>query len=143
MKQINEIWKDVVGFENLYQVSNFGRVKRKKGETIYKDGRIAHFSETVLKQAVCKKGYLMVYLSKNSIKKTKQVHRIVAEAFIENPQMKETVNHKDCNKTNNCVYNLEWMTNHENINHSIENGRYKYREEKRILTGRKIKNQYS
>ena len=143
MKQINEIWKDVVGFENLYQVSNLGRVKRKKGETIYKDGRIAHFSETVLKPTIFKKGYLMVYLSKNSIKKTKQVHRIAAEAFIPNPDRKETVNHKDCNKLNNNVSNLEWMTNLENIQHSIENGRYKYREEKRIIDGRKIKNQYS
>ena len=143
MNTENEIWKDVVGFENLYQVSNFGRVKRKKGETIYKDGRIAHFSETVLKPTIFKKGYLMVYLSKNSIKKTKQVHRIVAEAFIANPENKETINHIDCNKLNNNVSNLEWMTNLENIQHSIENGRYKYREEKRIIDGRKIKNQYS
>ena len=138
-----EIWKYVKGFEGLYEVSNFGRVRRIAGETIYKDGRVAHFRQTILKPSIFKKGYLMVYLSKNSIKKTKQVHRIVADAFIPNPENKETVNHKDCNKLNNEVLNLEWLTNVENIKHSVENGRYKYREQKRILEGRKVKNQYS
>ena len=68
--ETKEIWKDVIGFENCYQVSNFGRVKRKAIETFYKDGRVAYFSETILKPSVFKKGYLMVYLSKNSKKKT-------------------------------------------------------------------------
>ena len=125
MNTENEIWKDVKGYECYYEVSNLGRVKRKKGETIYKDGRIAHFSETVLKPTIFKKGYLMVYLSKNANKRTIQVHRIVADAFIANPENKETINHIDCNKLNNNVSNLEWMTNLENIQHSIENGRYK------------------
>ena len=87
---MEEIWKDVKGYECYYEVSNLGRVKRKKGETIYKDGRIAHFSETVLKPTIFKKGYLMVYLSKNANKRTIQVHRIVADAFIANPENKES-----------------------------------------------------
>jgi len=123
-----EVWKDVVGFEDYYEVSNTGKVRRKKGKTVYKDGRIARFSQTVLKPSVFKKGYLMVYLSRKSKKKTKAVHRIVAEAFIPNPESKETVNHKDLDKTNNHVSNLEWLTNEENIQHSIDNGMYKVRE---------------
>ena len=117
-----EVWKDVVGFEDYYEVSNTGKVRRKKGKTVYKDGRIARFSQTVLKPSVFKKGYLMVFLSVKSKKKAKSVHRIVAEAFIPNPENKETVNHIDCDKTNNHVSNLEWMTNRENTIHGTENG---------------------
>src|SRR5574344_2527065 len=123
-----EIWKDVVGFEDYYEVSSTGKIRRKDHINVYKDGRIARFSQTVLKPSVFKKGYLMVYLSVKSKKKTKSVHRIVAEAFIPNPENKETVNHKDLDKTNNHVSNLEWLTNEENIRHSVDNGMYKVRE---------------
>lgn len=123
-----EVWKDVVGFEDYYEVSNTGKVRRKDHITVYKNGARARFSQTILKPSVFKKGYLMVYLSVKSKKKTKSVHRIVAEAFIPNPENKETVNHKDLDKTNNHVSNLEWLTNEENIQHSIDNGMYKVRE---------------
>ena len=132
MKQENEIWKEVIDFEN-YEVSNLGKVRRKQAETIYKDGRVAHFSSNILKQSPNKKGYMRVYLSKNSNKYTKTVHRIVAETFILNPENKRTVNHKDCNKLNNSVDNLEWATNLENIQHAFKNGSFKERDKKIIL----------
>lgn len=128
-----EIWKDAKNYEGYYEVSNLGRVRRKLGETIYKDGRVAKFSETILKQGFNKKGYLRVYLSVKSKKITRSVHRLVAETFIENPENKETVNHIDCNKENNTIENLEWLTNKENMQHAFKNGLFKNRDKNTIL----------
>jgi hypothetical protein len=126
-------WRDVVGFESHYEASNTGLIKRKFGQTIYKDGRVAYFSETILKPSLCKKGYLRVYLSIGSKKHTKRIHRLIALTFVENPDKKETVNHIDCNKLNNHVSNLEWMTNQENMRHAFDNGMYKDRDKIRKL----------
>lgn len=128
-----EIWKDVVGFEDHYEVSNLGRVRRKKGFTYYRDGRIAQFSQTILKSALNRKGYERVYLSKGSKKTTITVHRLVAEAFIPNPENKKTVNHIDCNKLNNKAENLEWQTNTENMRHAFANGVFNERDKTTIL----------
>lgn len=127
-----EIWKDLKGFESHYEVSNYGRVKRKKAPTFYKDGRIGFFSETILKPSTNKRGYLRVYLSVNSKKYTKSVHRLVANTFIENKENKETVNHKDLNKLNNKVENLEWLSNKENLQHAFKNGVFKERDKTTI-----------
>ena len=107
---MKEIWKDIKDYEGLYQVSNLGRVKR------ITTGR-------VLKPLKHANGYLMVKLSKNSIVYTKTVHRLVAEAFIPNPEHKSEINHIDETKTNNNVSNLEWMTRKENINHGTRTER--------------------
>jgi hypothetical protein len=127
---MKEIYKDLVGFEGYYEVSNLGNVKRKKNKTIYKDGRIAYFSETVLKKATTKRGYEMVYLSVKSKKHSKLVHRLIANTFIPNPLNKKTVNHIDCDKKNNRVDNLEWLTNKENIKHAFDNGLFKERDKR-------------
>lgn len=102
-----EYWKPVVGYEALYEVSNWGRVKSLK-----------FGKERILKQGKDKKtGYLHVVLCKNNIKKTFLVHRLVAEAFIPNPNNYKEVNHKDEDKTNNSVDNLEWCDRKYNQNY--------------------------
>lgn len=108
-----EIWKDIIGFENYYQVSNQGRVKSLK-----RKGRL---KEKILKQFDLKK-YSAVILSKNSLSKTKTIHRLVASAFIPNPKNKEQVNHINGIKSDNRVENLEWATASENTQHAFDSG---------------------
>lgn len=97
-----EIWKDIKDYEGLYQVSNLGRVKSLAN-------RSNHKKELILKQHKYK-GYYKVNLCKNGKRKLCSVHRLVAEAFIQNPENLPCVNHKDENKLNNCIENLEWCT---------------------------------
>lgn len=109
-----EIWKGVVCYEELYQVSNLGRVKSLKTKIQRRDGVITTKKEMILKQHNDTRGYLKVDLSKNNKNKNKMVHRLVAQAFISNPNNKETVNHINEIKTDNRVENLEWLTVQEN-----------------------------
>lgn len=89
-----EIWKNIKNYEGIYQISNLGKIKNK---------------EKILKQYV-KKGYYTIGLRKNGLRKFYQVHRLVAQAFIENKDNLPQVNHIDENKLNNNVDNLEWCT---------------------------------
>ena len=108
----NEQWKDIEGYEGLYQISNLGRVKRLIGINIYKE----HY----LKPVKDRYGYLYVCLSKNNKHKVKTLHRLVAIYFIPNPDNKPCVNHIDGNKKNNKVENLEWCTYKENTCHAYK-----------------------
>lgn len=105
-----EEYRDIKGYEGIYQVSNFGNVRRvykkKKGFGIMKP--INHSG-----------GYSRLKLRNKGNDKDVYIHRLVAEAFLENP--KEHVNHKDGNKKNNSVENLEWCNVHENVSHSMKN----------------------
>jgi hypothetical protein len=107
-----EIWKDINKFEGIYQVSNFGRVKSFKQ---FKDGLI-------LSNKNSNGGYLSLILSCKTHKLHTRIHRLVAQAFIPNPENKPEVNHRDGNKQNNHVDNLEWTTRAENSRHAIESG---------------------
>ncbi len=99
-----EIWKDIPGYEGLYQVSNLGRVK----SMARVDARGNHRNEKILKNNDDGKGYRRVVLSKDAIKKYFFVHRLVALVFIPNPNNYPIINHKDENPENNNVSNLEW-----------------------------------
>ena len=109
---MDEIWKDVVGYEGLYQVSNLGNLKSFK---VSKDGR-------VLKMTNKTGWYFTVVLQgKGKPKQTKRIHRLVAEYFVNNPLRLKQVNHKDLNKQNNHFLNLEWVTCRENMVHAVKN----------------------
>lgn len=121
-----EIWKDIKDFEGIYQVSTFGRIKRLSRKTI-NEGLLGKNKELQLKEIILKpstitKGYKGITLTKDKKRYPKKVHRLVAEAFIPNPNNKPQINHIDCNKSNNNVNNLEWCTNSENQKHAFKNG---------------------
>lgn len=103
-----EVWKDIKGYEGLYQVSNEGRVK-------------SFYTNKILTPVDDGQGYLRVRLYKNKEWKSIRVHRLVANAFISNPYNKPQINHKDENPSNNCVENLEWCTAKENCNYGNHN----------------------
>jgi len=119
-----EIWKDVVGYEGKYQVSNCGRVKSLPFLTYSGAGRQRKVTPKILKNNNCPYGYYKVNLSGRTYK----VHTLVAEAFIPKPDTENqswhgwTVNHKDGDKKNNLYSNLEWITMGENLKHAIETG---------------------
>jgi len=116
MQDTEEIWKDVPGYEGEYQISNLGRtkalprlVKMPTGVLRKEPGQITSHTS---------KRYCTVDLSGKSF----TVHRLVANAFIPNPENKPEVNHRDGNKRNNVASNLEWVTRKENIDHAFKNG---------------------
>ena len=106
---MEEIWKDIKGYEDLYKISNFGKVKSLNYHLTGKD--------RILKYGINTQGYLFVQLSKNGKVKTFGIHRLVAQTFIENPENLPQVNHIDEDKTNNKVSNLEWCTAKYNNNY--------------------------
>lgn len=105
-----EIWKDIDGYENEYQVSNKGNVRSVSKEVKSKNGSIAIKKGKILKQTERPKGYLCVNLSSKGKSRCIEVQRLVAKAFIPNPDKLPCVNHKDENKKNNDAENLEWCT---------------------------------
>ena len=109
----SEIWKDVVGYEGLYEVSDKGNVRSVER----KDSIGRKCGGRVLKPINNGHGYLQVDMCKNGKAKKKRIHRLVAEAFIPNPKGFLEINHKDENKSNNELSNLEWCTREYNINY--------------------------
>lgn len=104
-----EIWKDIKGYEGLYQVSNKGRIKS------------FYFSKEVILKNNMRNTYEIIQLTKNKKRKSFQIHQLVAQAFLPNPNNYVIVNHKDFNRTNNNVDNLEWCSQKHNVNYSRVN----------------------
>lgn len=113
-----ENWKDVIGYEGLYKVSDQGNV-------------YSCVTNKVLTPAICGRGYLKVILCRNKHDhKNMMIHRLVAESFLPNPEGKLTVNHIDGNKQNNSATNLEWNTYSENLKHAYSHKLNRWNEKK-------------
>lgn len=108
---MKEVWKDIKGYEGSYKVSNLGRIQSNKNNR-----------PKILKFGYNAKGYDLVHLCKHGEKKSFKVHRLVLIAFDCNLDNKPQVNHIDGNKNNNNLFNLEWCTNKENIEHAVKTG---------------------
>lgn len=119
MSKIIEQWVEIKNYEGLYEVSNFGRVKSLPGKIRF---RRVETSEHILKPRFDGKKYEYVSLFPQTKQKNFKIHRLIANAFIKNPENKPEVNHKDGNKSNNNVENLEWSTRLENVRHGIKTG---------------------
>lgn len=124
---MKEEWQDVKGFEGVYQISNLGRVK-----SLPRNGSRCN-GVTIRKTSLTKDGYEKIRLLHHNKDVTTCIHRLVAMAFIPNIENKPTINHKDGNKLNNCVSNLEWSDRHEQLVHA-----YKMGLKKPVHTNRKL-----
>lgn len=114
---MTEEWRDIERYKGLYQVSNLGRVKSLSRIAIDRRGIPHYVNERILKQTFDKDGYCLVGLHKNGKFRSCKIHRLVASEYIGNPHNLPEVNHKDENKSNNNVDNLEWCTGKYNINY--------------------------
>lgn len=116
------IWKDIKGFEEFYQVSTCGRVRSVERKITYSDGRVRNYPSCELIPSIGTNGYFGVSLHVNNNKNRREIHRLVAETFLDKPEGKNEVNHINGIKLNNKVNNLEWVNRQENIYHAISTG---------------------
>lgn len=114
-----ERWKPVVGFEGYYEVSDWGRLRSLDRQIVTRSGKQKPYKGKIISLHHHVTGYVMAILHKNRFKKTAKIHRLVAEAFIPNPEGKPDVNHLNGIKDDNRLENLEWATASENILHAI------------------------
>jgi hypothetical protein len=117
---MEEIWKDIDFTNGEYQVSNLGRVKSMSRKILLSNGNTRTIKEKILKNLIDSKKYYMVSI----YNKKYRTHRLIANAFIPNLGNKPYINHKDSNRVNNLIENLEWVTHEENMKHAWDNKRF-------------------
>jgi len=132
---MEEIWKDIKEFEGVYQISNYGRLKSLK--------RYGRKQDKIIKPVLGKRGYFCYCLWNKQKAKNITIHRLVAQYFIPNQEGKREVNHKDLDKTNNAISNLEWVTPKENSTHACANLGTKKHSKKRGAYARTYKGKTS
>lgn len=123
--EFGEVWADAVGFEGLYKVSNFGRVWSVRRQVPSRWGTLMWVGGSIMKSTLHHNtGYYEVGIvsRERGLRRSIRIHKMVADAFISNPNNKPEVNHIDGNKANNCIDNLEWVTHKENSTHAINTG---------------------
>ena len=130
---MQEVWKDIKGYESFYQVSNLGNIKSLPRQFMRSNGKLQTFESKILKPLVHKNGYCKVELAYKGLHKRYYVHRLVAEAFIPNSDNLPEINHKDENPSNNCVNNLEWCTHKYNSNYGTRPKRIGGKHSKKVI----------
>ena len=130
---LNEEFRDVPNYEGLYQISNYGRVKTLQREVKNTNYSYRIVKEKILRESQCVNYYYYVILYKNQIPRPFRIHRLVAEVFISNPNKLPQVNHKDENKTNNRVDNLEWCSHKYNMNYGTSIKRTSEKHKKKVV----------
>lgn len=124
---MKEVWRNIEEFKGLYQISNLGRVKSIDRMITYRTGIKRFTRGKILTVSKNKLGYPQITLSKNDKEHSRRIHRLVAQAFLPNPNNYKEVNHIDGNKSNNVVTNLEWCDRSHNMRHAIKMGLKKSR----------------
>lgn len=116
----NEFWRSVVGYEGLYEVSNFGRIKGMEKIRTAKGGSYIR-NEQIIIQSIHHNGYKVIGMTKNGKRKSFESHRIIAMSFLPNPDNKAEVNHINLDRGDNSLENLEWTSRRENLSHGFKN----------------------
>lgn len=123
-----EVWKDIIGYEDTHQVSNYGRVRTKDRIVKYTNGKVYCYRSKILRVRVNKSGYCVVFLSNKRYLKSessKRLHQVVLSAFVSKPKNCNQINHKDENKQNNVLSNLEWCDAKYNVNYGTRAERFR------------------
>lgn len=122
---MDEVWKPIPRFNGLYDISSFGRVRRNAYNLLRKDGSIIHYEEMIKKCYPRSNGYIVVSISQNNHSRMYFIHRLIAEAFIPNPENKPYIDHINTIVSDNRIDNLRWVTHKENMNNELTMLRFK------------------